>query len=234
MQVLLRESFSGQVNLSLHQHIGTSLAQNDAMTKRSHDQMKPTSTMRPTTVLLAVGLIASIGASPAAAQRRGRVPDTGMAAIGGSIGASVPSDANLQNGVELAGSAEGYLTPRVSIRGQLGGTWWDITGRHFTGTFKPVFIDGNVVYNWEGGAIHPYVTGGFGLYHYGFDIPAANGTDNRFGGDVGGGVEFFFRRHATLTGEVLYHAVTTPAQSPLGGFESRFWTVSMGVKRYFR
>ncbi len=189
--------------------------------------------MRVSVAVLALGSIVSIGVTPASAQRRGPVPNTGMAAIGGSIGASVPSDASLQNGPELAGQIEGYLTPRVSIRGQVGAAWWDITGRGFRGTVKPVFVDGNVVYNWEGGAIHPYVTGGFGLYHYGFDIPGANGTDNKFGVDLGGGLEFFFRRHATLTGEVLYHAVSTPTHSPVTDFESRFWTLSMGVKRYF-
>jgi hypothetical protein len=183
---------------------------------------------------LALGLILSLGAAPAAAQGRGRVPGTGMAAVGASIGASAPSDASLQNGLELVGSAEGYLTPRVSIRGQLGGAWWDITGRRFTGTFKPIFVEGNVVYNWEGGAIHPYVTGGIGFYHYGFDIPATNGTDNRFGGDLGGGVEYFFNRHTTLTGELLYHAVSTPTHSPVGDFESRFWSVTLGIKRYLR
>jgi hypothetical protein len=185
-------------------------------------------------VMLVLGLTASIGVAPAAAQGRSPVPNTGMVAIGGSIGASVPSEANFQNGPELAANVEGYLTPRLSVRGQLGSRWWDITGRNFTGTVKPFFIDGNVVYNWEGGVIHPYVTGGVGLYHYGFDIPGANGTDNKFGADVGGGVEFFFRRYATLTGEVLYHGVTTPVHSPVGNFESRFYTVRMGVKKYFR
>src|SRR5260370_10588176 len=101
-------------------------------------------------VMLVVGLTASIGVAPAAAKGSGPVPNTGMVAIGGSIGASVPSEANFQNGPELAANVEGYLTPRLSVRGQLGSRWWDITGRNFTGTVKPFFIDGNVVYNWEG------------------------------------------------------------------------------------
>jgi hypothetical protein len=184
-------------------------------------------------MVVAFAVTAFIGVAPAAAQRR-PVPDYGMVGLGGSIGASVPSEASLQSGPDLAGNVEGYLTPRVSIRGQLGTRWWDITGRRVTGTVQPLYVDGNVVYNWEGGVIHPYVTGGFGVYHYAFDIPGVNGTDNKFGGDFGGGLEFFFRRYVTLTGEVLYHAVSTPVHSPVGDFESRFWSVRMGVKKYLR
>ena len=54
-------------------------------------------------------------------------------------GATVPADESLDRGLEIAGSIEGYLTSRVSVRGQLGSAWWDIVGRHFTGTVKPVF-----------------------------------------------------------------------------------------------
>ena len=189
--------------------------------------------MSVTSGVVALAVVVSIGIAPAAAQRR-PVPDGGMAAIGGSFGASVPSEANFQSGPELAGNIEGYLTPRLSIRGQLGTKWWDITGRPFTGTVRPFYADGNVVYNWEGGVIHPYVTGGFGVYHYGFDIPRVNGSDTKFGGDFGGGVEYFFRRYSTLTGEVLYHAVASPVHSPVGNFDSPFWTVRVGVKRYLR
>jgi hypothetical protein len=201
--------------------------------------------MRARLIVLTLGLVMSVNAGPAAAQRRTprtarttrttatRVPDSGMVAIGGSIGASLPTDASFKNGLELAGSVEGYVTPRVSVRGQLGATWWDITGRGFTGTVKPVFVDGNIVYNWEGGAVHPYVTAGLGLYHYNFDIPAGSGSDNKLGADLGGGVELFFTRHSTVTGEVLYHAVSNPTHSPVADFNPRFWTLAAGLKHYF-
>ena len=89
-----------------------------------------------------------------------------MWAVGASIDATVPHDASLQNGLEVAGNIEAYLAPRVSIRGQFGATWWDIIGRGFTGTVKPIFFDGNLVYNWEGGVWHPYVTAGLGAYRF--------------------------------------------------------------------
>ena len=158
-----------------------------------------------------------------------------MAGIGVSVGASVPSEASFDNGLEIAGNIEGYLTPRVSVRGQVAWTSWDIVGRGFTGSVKPLIIDGNVVYNWEGGAWHPYVTGGVGLYHYAFDINGLGGDphDNKAGADLGGGIEGFLTRHTTLTGEVLYHAVQTPAVSPIATFESRFWSLRAGLKHYF-
>ena len=189
--------------------------------------------MRPSLRLLIVAVsLFVIGATPAFAQRR--VPNTGMWAIGGSIGAGAPVDASLGNGFSLAGNLEGYVTPRVSIRGQVGTTWSDIVGRGFTGTINPTFFDGNVVYNWEGGAVHPFVTGGVGLYHYRSSINGApTGGDTRPGFDVGGGVELFFHRRATVTAEGLYHAVSQ-VDTPVTVFnQGSFWTFGIGLKHYF-
>jgi outer membrane protein with beta-barrel domain len=181
-------------------------------------------------ILLTFAIV--FAAKPAAAQRR--VPDAGMWAVGGSIGATVPKDASLQNGLEVAGNLEGYLTPRVSIRGQIGATWWDITGRNFTGTVKPVFFDGNIVYNWEGGVWHPYVTAGVGAYRFKSSInPNVEGSDTKAGFDVGGGIEYFFTRDATITGELLYHKVDS-FNSPVTTFnDGSFWSFSVGAKKYF-
>ena len=61
-----------------------------------------------------------ISAIPAAAQRRrSSVPNTGMWAVGASVGGGAPRDPGLAGGVEIAGNVERYLTPRVSVRGQL-------------------------------------------------------------------------------------------------------------------
>lgn len=174
----------------------------------------------------------SFAAQQARAQRP--VPDTGMVAIGGSIGASVPTDPSFQNGLELAGTIEEYLTPRVSVRGQVGYASWDITGRGFTGTVHPLLFDGNLVYNWEGGIWHPYVTAGIGAYHFGSDInPSLSGGDTKVGVDLGGGIEYFFTRHATITGELLYHKVGA-FMSPVTVFnDGSFWSFALGAKKYF-
>ena len=174
----------------------------------------------------------TIGSSQAFAQRR--TPAAGMWALGGSVGASVPTDPSLGNGLDLAGKLEGYLTPRVSIRGQLGGMWSDVVGRNFTGTVSPFFVDGNIVYNWEGGVVHPFVTGGVGMYRYRSSILGAPAmTDTRPGVDVGGGLELFYHRRTAVTAEVLYHAVSQ-IDTPVTAFnQGQFWTFGVGLKQYF-
>jgi hypothetical protein len=190
-----------------------------------------------------VALSLVLGAVPASAQRRTRaqraparasMPDAGTWAIGGSLGVSLPADPSLDTGLDVAGTVEGYLTPRVSVRGQLGGAWWDITGRHFTGTVKPLYLDGNLVYNWEGGALHPYVTAGVGMYKYrSTESGAVDGSDTKAGFNVGGGLEYFFTRDATVTGEALYHKVGA-FNTPLAVFtDGSFWSLSIGMKKYF-
>lgn len=182
-------------------------------------------------ILLTV-LILALGAAPASAQRR--VPDTGMWAVGASVGATMPREASFQNGLEVAGTLENYLTPRVSVRGQIGATWWDITGRGFTGTVTPLFFDGNIVYNWEGGAWHPYVTAGVGAYRFHSSIdPQLDGSSTKPGVNLGGGFEYFFTRDATITGELLFHKVDGFA-SPVAVFgDGSFWSFALGAKAYF-
>ena len=189
-----------------------------------------------TRILVAIGLVVLIGASPAFAQRRSRapVPNTGLSAVGVSGGAMVADDPSFDRNFEVAGNLEGYVTPRVSIRGQVGIATLDIINRGFHGTVRPLYVEGNVVYNWERGQIHPYVTGGLGYYHYGFDIPPLSASANKFGADVGGGVEFFLHRYFTITGEGLLHAVQGPIDAPATTFlEPRFWSFRAGIKRYF-
>lgn len=82
-----------------------------------------------------------------------------------------------------------------------------IARRLLTGTLKPICVDGNI-YNWEGGAMHSYVTGG-------------------------GGVEMFFTRYSTITAELLYHPVSNPTHSRVADFNPHFWTFAMGLKHYF-
>ena len=189
--------------------------------------------MRTAFVAIAVGVVMAIGVTPAAAQQR--VPDAGMWAVGASAGASGPADASLQRGFEGAGNIEGYMTPRVSIRGQVGATSWDVVGRNFSGTITPIFADANLVYNWEGGVVHPYVTGGVGIYHYhGSESATQDRSDTKPGVDVGGGLEYFFTRHTTITGELLYHKVGAFA-SPLATFnDGSFWRFGVGAKVYMK
>jgi opacity protein-like surface antigen len=176
-----------------------------------------------------------LAAAPTLAQsRRGpAVPAPGMMAIGASVGVAPPSDASFTSGLDLSGTIEGYVTRRVSVRGQVSGAFWDITGRNFTGTARPVAFDGNLVYNFEGGRIHPFLTAGVGLYHYRFSEPPTSGSANKAGFAAGGGVEYFLHRYATATIEVLHHGVSGTVNSPLAGFDGSYWTITIGLKKYF-
>jgi hypothetical protein len=156
-----------------------------------------------------------------------------MAAIGFTVGASLPTEPSLKNGIDLAAQAEKYLTPRVSVRGRVSAAWFDITGRGFIGTVQPVAIEGNLVHNWEGGAWHPYATGGIGLYHYRFDETPLESSDNKFGVNFGGGVEYFFTRRDTLLGEALVRVVPGRTNSLRTSYEAGYWTLNMGYKKYF-
>jgi len=93
-------------------------------------------------------------------------------------------------------------------------------------------VDGNVVYNWEGGAVHPYVTAGVGMYRFHTETGAREGSDTKVGLDVGGGIEYFFTRHATMTGELLYHKVDG-FNTPITTFaDGSFWSFAIGAKAY--
>ena len=196
-------------------------------------------------MLIGFAVVASMAAYsvPAMAQRRpaprARVapaptPAPGMWAIGGSLGAAAPTDDSLNNGIDLAGNIERFLTSRFSVRGQIGTSWWDIQGRHFTGTISPFFADANAVYNWEGGAIHPYVTAGVGVYHFHASESATQDrSDTKPGVNFGGGLDYFLDRRTTLGGELLYHKVGA-FDSPLATFpDGSFWRFGLGLKRYF-
>jgi hypothetical protein len=185
---------------------------------------------------------------PAAAQPP--VPDEGMAAIGGWIGAALPTEGGLDNSPHLAVTLDGYLTPRISVRGEVG-IGWNADSRGFRNDLRRLFFNVNLVYNWERGIWHPYITGGLGLYRYtgttsaeallaalrdelialGLDPSAVEDSDNKLGANLGGGVEYFLSRRSTIVADFRYHGVgNTFAIAPLDG---SFFSLSVGVKRHF-
>jgi len=185
--------------------------------------------------LLASAVALCLAAAPAEAQRRttASVPETGELAAGASIGASLPTDQFFGNGVEVAGNIEGYLTRRISVRGQVGMTWWEIGDLRGADDMKPMFVTANLVYNWEGGQWHPYATAGIGVYRFRFEGDRGDDSDTNGGFNFGGGVEYFIDRRTTITGEVLYHAVGDVRTSGLAFAEGSFWSLMGGLKAYF-
>jgi Outer membrane protein beta-barrel domain len=188
---------------------------------------------------------------PVAAQTR--VPDAGMAAIGGSIGGALPAGEQPDNGLHLAATVEGFLTPRVAVRGDVGAGWIGADRRGFRMDLRPPFFNVNLFYNWERGVWHPYITGGLGLYRYssaiptgtmdpklrddlialGFDLTPGTieGSDRELGANLGGGVEYFLSSRSTVVGEFRYHGVGNVAG--IIPFEGSFFSLSAGLKRYF-
>jgi hypothetical protein len=155
-------------------------------------------------------------------------------AVGASISPTATTSAYLDNGLEIAANVEGYLTPRVSIRGQVGTAWWDIIGLSYTGTIQPVFFLGNVVYNWETAEWRPYVTAGAGMYHFGFTEADVTGSNTKGGLNVGAGVEYLFSPDAAITAEGLFHRVgLVPTNRAALGFKGSFWSFTVGAKKYF-
>jgi hypothetical protein len=173
-------------------------------------------------------------AAPAAAQaRRGPVPARGMNAVGLSAGLAVPGDDTLSSGPVLALSVEHYFRRRLSIRGQLSGAWFDIADTGDDNGVSPAAFDANVVYNWEGGAVHPYVTAGLGLYTYRFTENDVDSHDATAGVNLGGGVEYFFTRRDTLTIELLFRPIVGEVDSVSRSYTPWYWSASGGYKKYF-
>jgi outer membrane protein with beta-barrel domain len=190
---------------------------------------------------------------PAGAQPR--VPDEAMA-LGGWVGAALPTGDGLENGPHLAATLDGYLTPRLSVRGEVGIGWIGGDRRGFRSGLRPLVFNVNLVYNWERGVWHPYITGGLGLYRYtsaisagalldpalrdqlialGLDPTQSAGrvevSDNKLGANLGGGIEHFLTRRSTIVGDFRYHAVgNIGALAPV---EGSFVRLSVGLKRYF-
>ena len=155
-------------------------------------------------------------------------------AIHAAIGQTATRSQFLDNGLEVKGGVEGYVTPRMSIRGQVGASWWDIAGLSYSGSLQPTYFVANLIYNWQGDDWRPYVTGGGGLYRYAFKEVGVSGSKTKGGVDVGGGAEYFATRQTTITGEALFHRVgPVPTTRAALGFKGSFWSLAVGAKKYF-
>lgn len=166
---------------------------------------------------------------PAAALAQGRVPAADSAAIGGDVGVFIPRGDGLDNGPVLEGFYEYYLDPRTSVRLGVG---WARPGfeREDEDTMRYVRVGGDLAYNWEGGAIHPFVGAGVGAY---FLQQKDNGrsigdAETKLGGNLFGGIEYFTSPTLSIKGEARYHVI-----SDAGGFDPDGLALTIGVKKYF-
>jgi hypothetical protein len=177
--------------------------------------------------LLAAALVVTILATPAWAQRR--VPHQDSAAIGGDVGVFLPKQDGMDTGPVLEGFYEYYFDARDSVR--LGVGWANPKVERESGdSVRHVRVAVDLLHNWEGGSIHPFVGAGLGTY---FLQPRDNGhnvgdSQTKFGGTLIGGVEFFTSDTFAVKGEARYHIVMKA-----NGYNPSGLALTIGAKTYF-
>lgn len=158
-----------------------------------------------------------------------RVPASDSGAIGGDVGVFIPRSETLDTGLVLEGFYEYYFTPRGSVRMGLG--WANPSfAREHEDKLRTVRVAVDGVYNWEGGAVHPFVGAGLGIY---FLQPKDNGesvgdSETKPGVTVFGGAEFFTSRTVSVKAEARYHAIGDVFGLNPGGL-----ALTIGLKTYF-
>ena len=130
----------------------------------------------------------------------------------------------------FTGTFEYYTSPRVSWRGLLGTMSFD-ADPPFPGdrlSVDATFVNANVVYNWEGGKIHPFITGGVGAYQKDVSSNLPNSSrfdETTFGLNGGGGVDWYLGERWALKFEGVLHALTgeDPKTILVGTAGFKFW-----------
>ena len=156
-------------------------------------------------------------------------PTEGQVAAGGDIGLFFPSDDQFDGALLLGGFLELYPSARLGIRPSL-----FVTSPEFErGTDdheRQMRLGVDVIYNWEGGVVHPFVGAGIAahflqLTNEGEDV---DDSDTNLGFALLGGVEYFLNRAWTVKGEGRYQWVDDrPSVNPDG------FVLTIGLKRYF-
>ncbi len=155
-------------------------------------------------VVSPAGVLAQ-GAAPA-------VPKRGDMAVSGNLGFAHSFDDEFDGFEALfSGTFEYYSSDRISWRGLLGFTDFDFDppGSGPGGSVDVMFINANILYNWNEGVVRPYVTGGIGLYDEDPDGPGIDGDgDIEIGINGGGGLDIFFQPQWAIKIEGTLHGIS--------------------------
>ena len=167
----------------------------------------------------------SATATPAAHQAS-QAPKEGDMAVSGNLGFASAFDNNFGD-IEpvFTGTFEYYTTPRISWRGLLGFTSFNADSPS-SAEVDFTFLNANFSYNWEGGSVHPFVTGGVGLYSKDASPSLPSGADGtEFGLNVGGGLDWFLGAHWGLKFEGTVHGLAgdEPDSFFLGTAGFKWW-----------
>ena len=181
--------------------------------------------MRPQ--LFTVGLAAILCLPSVAAAQR--MPHQNATAVGVEGAVFMPKQSGMTTGPDIGGSFEHYLTARDALR--IAGEWSNprVETEH-TDSVRQIRLGADLVHNWEGGAIHPFVGAGLGAYFLQARDNGSNigGSATKLGGTLLGGLEFFTSKTFAVKGEARYHIV-----SKWNGYDPSGLALTIGVKGYF-
>ena len=182
--------------------------------------------MKRVSLVCLVAVLAS--ASPSFAQSR--VPDSQMMAVGIDAGVLFPGD-QLEPGPVVAGLWEYYFSPRAGVRTTFGWANPSFENREDEDTQRQFKLALDLLYNWEYGKMHPFVSGGAGVW---FLQEKDNGenfgdSENKPGLTVGAGIDYFVTRTATVKFEGRYDWVAVDDGRP----DPSGISLTVGVKKFF-
>jgi hypothetical protein len=180
-----------------------------------------TSALRRLVVMAALMLVFPL---TAAAQ-----PREGQVALGGEFGIFFPSDEQFDGALFAGGLVEFYPAPRIGIRPSV----WFTSPEYERGTDeheRQTRLGVDVIYNWEGGRVHPFVGTGLGAHFLQFtdNGDELGDSSTELGFTLLGGLEYFLNRAWTVKGEGRYNWVDNERGVNPDGF-----ALTVGLKRYF-
>ena len=158
-----------------------------------------------------------------------QTPRADSAAVGGDVGLFLPKEDGMKSGATLEGFYEYYPTARTSVRLGLGWANPKLKADE-EDAIRWFRVAGDIVYNWEGGSVHPFVGGGLGIY---FLQQKDNGeslgdSQTKFGGTLFGGAEFFTSNTVSFKAEARYHLIAND-----GAYNPDGLALTVGIKKYF-
>ena len=179
--------------------------------------------------LLWVALVVMIVIVPSPAWAQRRMPHADANAVGAEVGVFMPKQDGMSTGPDIQGTFEHYVSARNSVRLDVG--WMQPKrGNDSNVKMRQIRVAGDLVHNWEGGAIHPFVGAGLGVYFLQQRINGANAGDGttKVGGTLFGGAEFFTSKTVAVKAEARYHIV-----SDWNGYDPSGFSLTIGLKSYF-
>ena len=131
----------------------------------------------------------------------------------------------------MNGFLEYYMTPRAGLRATVG--WADLSfeDREDEDSQRQFKLALDLLYNWEYGKVHPFVSGGGGVWFLQEKDNGDNFGDGETAGGLtfGGGLDYFITRTATVKFEGRYDWVAVDDGRP----DPSGVSLTVGVKKFF-